>query len=490
MAAHSVRDQRYARVVDREVAPLWHDRFARLLWRHLPALPDDALVLDVHSGPGHTAGELLERLGSTVRVVALEPQETLRNLAKARLSDFSERVYVKPGDIADITEMADATYDLVVANLVLGEAQDLGVALRELLRVTRAGGSVLLTLPMDGSWVEVEDLFREVLRGADQKDAARRLRHLARLRPTGYELAKVAADLGIGQHHFVIEQERFNLLFKSGREFLFAPVIELGPLRMWKAILGQQAAPQELFWQLKESIDAYFSDSVFSVSVVAGVLHLRKPAPGAAGAQAAVETSGAYWGHYPELDALWQQAERLELEDEELDLDIDVDEEPAASRAVQARPGDADVHPVDDGGDIDDVDDVATSASSASSSSRMDMNAEDEAIFALLEAPSRDADSELDALLDQVLEFAGTEEPAAPPAAPPPGLIDELVPEALLQIAPVSDVKTKPGDTLTRIRSLLPPPPGADTPAPPNAAPRRGPSRPPPPPAGKLSKKR
>lgn len=471
MAAHSVRDQRYARVVDREVAPLWHDRFARLLWRHLPSLPDDALVLDVHSGPGHTSGELLERSGRGVRVVALEPQETLRNLAKARLSAFSDRVYVKPGEFADITEMGDGTYDLVVANLVLGEAHDLGVALRELLRVTKPGGSVLLTLPMDGSWEEVEDLFREVLRTADQKDAARRLRHLGRLRPTGHEMAKVATDLGVGQHHFVIEHERFNLLFKSGREFLFSPVIELGPLRMWKAILGEQAAPQELFWQLKEAIDAYFSDSVFSVSVVAGVLHLRKPAPGAAGAQAAVETSGAYWGQYPELDALWQQAERLELEDEDLDLDIDVDDEPPQARAAR-QPAEPETE-------------------TSSSSSRMNMNAEDEAIFALLDTPVRDADNELDALLDQVLEFAGNDEPSSP-AIQPVGLQGELVPEALLQIAPVSDLKTKPGDTLTRIRSLLPPPPeggeGSSQARPSPPAPRRGP--PPPPPLGKLPKKR
>jgi hypothetical protein len=121
----------------------------------------------------------------------------------------------------------------------------------------------------------------------------------------------------------------------------------------------------------------------------------------------------------------------------------------------------------------------------------MNMNAEDEAIFALLDTPVRDADNELDALLDQVLEFAGNDEPSSP-AIQPVGLQGELVPEALLQIAPVSDLKTKPGDTLTRIRSLLPPPPeggeGSSQARPSPPAPRRGP--PPPPPLGKLPKKR
>ncbi len=478
VSAQTVRDERYARAIDREVAPLWHDRFARLLWRHLPLTEEAPLVLDVHCGPGRTTQELLMRLPDGARVVALEPSESLRALAKARLSPYGQQVYVKDGDLADVTEMGDETYDTVVANLVLSDAQDFSGALGELLRVTKPGGSVLVTMPMDGSWVEVEDLFREVLRGAELGDAARRLRHLGRLRPTGHEMARTVADLGIGPHHFVLEQERFSLLFRSGREFLFAPVVELGPLRAWKAIIGRHQAPQELFWQLKESIDAYFLDAVFSVSVVAGVLHVRKPAPGAAGAQLAVDTTGAYWGAFPELDALWQQAERRDLEEEEIDLEIEMDSGPIPiGDPEQEPPAVAEV-------------------------SRADMNAEDEAIFALLDQPSGGGsdNTELDALLDQVLEFAGPEH--GPSATNERG---EFVPEALLAVGPLADIKTEPGDTLSRIRSLLPPPPDGETqieplygddidpdPAPvtqPTATPRRRGVPPPPPPTGKLKRK-
>jgi SAM-dependent methyltransferase len=467
-AAQNVRDERFARAIDREVSPLWHDRFARLLWRHLPRRTTEALALDVHCGPGHTTLELLHRLPPGSRVVALEPQESLRMLAKAKLAEFSQQVYVKQGELVDVTGMADETYDAVVANLVLSDAQDFSAALQELLRVTKPGGSVLVTLPMDGSWVEVEDLLREVLRGAELKDAARRLRHLGRMRPTGHEMVRTVTDLGIGPHNFVLEQERFNLLFRSGREFLFAPVVELGPLRTWKAIIGPHDAPQELFWRLKESIDAYFLDSVFSVSIVAGLLHLRKPAPGAAGAQAAVDTSGAHWGQFPELDALWQQVERRELEEEDLDLDIDMDSGP-----IQ----------------------VGTDDEVAASASQMHMSAEDEAIFALLDHPARAAgnDSELDDLLDQVLEFAGGEEDAAASSAPS----GEMIPEALLRVGPAAELETKPGDTLSRIRSLLPPPPEAT----PRPMPRPAPAEtdptlprprraPPPPPPGKLRRKK
>src|SRR5690606_3455149 len=127
------------------------------------------------------------------------------------------------------------------------------------------------------------------------------------------------------------EQERSSLLFASGREFLFSPVIEHGPLRLWKAILGAHEKPQELFWKLKETIDAYHADSVFSVTVVLGLLHIRVPEPGAGAAHTAAETAGEYWRRYPQLDALFGRAERGEVE-EDIDIDLEDDDDEIGAR--------------------------------------------------------------------------------------------------------------------------------------------------------------
>lgn len=436
--AQSVREQRIARTLDREVAPLWHDRFARLLYRHLPR-GADCFTLDVHCGPGRTTYELLERLGPNSRVLALEPDPALRNLAKARMrTEWKRRVYLKDGALTDVVGMGADTYDLVTANLVLGEVQSFRESLREILRVTKPGGYVLATLPMAGTWAEVEDLFREVLRDASLKDAARRLRHLARMRPTGNDLARTIADLGVGPNHFVVEQERASLLFASGREFLFSPVIEHGPLRSWKAILGAHAKPQELFWKLKEAIDAYHSASVFSVTVALGVLVVRVPAPGAAGAHSAAETVGEYWRRYPELDAIFQRAERADGEDDiDIDLDLDLEDEDEERPAATGLPPDAAPPP-------------------SASSSSMTMSAEDQAIFAQLDKPAtqQEDNAELDALLDQVLEFAK-----------PSDEIEELDDAELEELEPDIDLP-RPGETLKRIKSLLPPPPRIPPPPP------------------------
>src|SRR5690606_14849300 len=106
----------------------------------------------------------------------------------------------------------DDAYDLVVANLVLNEAHDLTEAVAGLVRVTKPGGTLLATLPLDGTWVEAEDLLQEVLRDAGLTEATNRVRRMASLRPTGADVAGVATSLGIPRDHVLVVQDRFSLL--------------------------------------------------------------------------------------------------------------------------------------------------------------------------------------------------------------------------------------------------------------------------------------
>jgi SAM-dependent methyltransferase len=334
-AATSLRDRRVGRVIDREIAPIWHDRFARMLIRNLPSnLPNaDVTALDIHCGVGRTTAELLSRLGASARVMALEPDDILLELARTRMRpEWKNRVYLKAGNFDDVTAMSDDSYNLVVANLVLGETGDVASALGEMIRVNRIGGRVLATLPLGGSWNEVEDIFSEVLRDAGLHAANRRLDRLRELRPTGPNLAQLVRQLGVAEDDFVIEQERFHMLFPSGREFLFAPVVEHGPLRLWKAVIGKDGTPQELFWRLKEAIDTYYTGHVLAVNVLAGLINIHvakgteSPGP---------RLAARYWRHYPTLDALWGglaagyvriSEPAVPFTDADLDFDLEIDD--------------------------------------------------------------------------------------------------------------------------------------------------------------------
>ncbi|HLT37349.1 MAG TPA: class I SAM-dependent methyltransferase, partial [Enhygromyxa sp.] len=287
-SAASVREQKLARVIDREVAPIWHDRFARLLLRELPA-NTGTFALDIHSGPGHTTAELLQRLDESSRVVALGRDPWLMQVSKTRVRpEWKRRVYFKAGDMDDVPGMGDGTYDLAIANLVLGEqVVDWKAALAELVRVTKPGGQVLATLPMHGTWAEVEDLFEELLRDEGMRREVVTLQQLRRRRPKSSQLVAGLRELGLADDDVVVEHERFEMLFRSGREFLFAPVIEHGPLRLWKAIIGRAEKPQALFWRFKEAIDTYYAGHVLAVSVVAGLIRVRVPGVGVPGSFAA-----------------------------------------------------------------------------------------------------------------------------------------------------------------------------------------------------------
>lgn len=110
--AASLRDRRVARVIDREIAPIWHDRFARLIVRNLPG-SSDVIALDIHCGVGRTTAELLARLGPAARVLAIEPDDTLIEMAKTRMRpEWRNRVYLKPGNFDDVAGMADDSYNL------------------------------------------------------------------------------------------------------------------------------------------------------------------------------------------------------------------------------------------------------------------------------------------------------------------------------------------------------------------------------------------
>ena len=103
-----------------------------------------------------------------------------------------------------------------------------------------------------------------------------------------YEASLPDADTAVrwleaaGFESVSIGVDRFDLLFKSAREFFFAPIIEMGPLPIWKQIAGGRGDEmQDVFFFVKEAIETYFAGAVFPLGLVIGCLQGRKPVPAA-----------------------------------------------------------------------------------------------------------------------------------------------------------------------------------------------------------------
>jgi ubiquinone/menaquinone biosynthesis C-methylase UbiE len=272
----SLKVEKLARIYDEEIAPVWGTRFGKMLLRNL-SVPERGQVLDVSCGTGWPTIEILRRMTDGSRLIAIDASSAMLDVARRKVADLGplgkKGVFFRTESAVPKLSFTDDVYDLVVCNLGLDEMPSLDTALRDFSRVAKRGGEVRCTLPLEGTFQEFHDLYREVLIKHDRHEALERLeKHIAR-HPTIEDVERAMRNANLEGD---IEIEEFTLLFKSSREFFFAPVIEYGPLGEWKDIAGNGQEMQDVFWYIKEAIDAYFDGRPFQVTVKAGCIIGKK----------------------------------------------------------------------------------------------------------------------------------------------------------------------------------------------------------------------
>lgn len=269
------RQQKIAAAYDSDIWPLVPARAAELMLRALPK-PASANALELGCATGHLTLEVAERLDADSRILALDASPPLIAQAEARRTQHPAGHKVSFRVVDPATPPPAGAHDLVLANMTVGEAPHPVAAVGEMVRALKPGGRLLLTLTLSGSWAEFLDLYGDVL---TEQGKYQGLAALARHRAAAPVADTAVAWLeGAGLTDVAVEVNRFELLFKSAREFFFAPIVELGPLPMWKQIAGHGEEMQDVFFFIKEAIETYFSGTVFPVSMVIGCLSGTKPA--------------------------------------------------------------------------------------------------------------------------------------------------------------------------------------------------------------------
>jgi len=266
---------RLAKVYDGEIVPAYAARFASLLMRHVP-LRQRSRVVEIGCATGQVTRELATRLGGGSHLTALDAGEAFVNEARARIeaeADAHAPVTFQLGDPLALP-VDDQAADVVVSNLAVAAAADPGAAVAEMARVLVPGGEAVLTTPLRGSWTEFLDLFRDVLRESGRnQNLATVDRYVAAL-PDGDAAIRWLEQAGLGDVE--LEVERWEILFKTAREFFFSPLVELGPLSGWKRLAGSGDDMQDAFFFTKEAIDHYFKGRPFAVTVVGAAVWGRK----------------------------------------------------------------------------------------------------------------------------------------------------------------------------------------------------------------------
>ncbi len=99
-------------------------------------------VLDVGCGPGHQAYELSSIVGPTGQITGVDPAESAIAIASRRCSGLSNARF-RLGEAANLP-FDDQEFDSVMSSQVFEYLNDVDSGLREMYRVLRPGGRVLI----------------------------------------------------------------------------------------------------------------------------------------------------------------------------------------------------------------------------------------------------------------------------------------------------------------------------------------------------------
>ena len=181
----------------------------------------------------------LHLLDNVPRLIAIDGSAAMLDIARTKIGEMGvKNVYFRSESAVPKLSFADDVYVMVICILGLSDFERPESALKDFARVTRPGGEVRCTLPLLGTFQEFFDIYREVLTKHDKHETLQALQDYLTTNlwdvDQCYEWMETA-----GLEDASVEVDEFSMLFKSSREFFFAPVIEYGPLSEWKQVAGK-----------------------------------------------------------------------------------------------------------------------------------------------------------------------------------------------------------------------------------------------------------
>jgi ubiquinone/menaquinone biosynthesis C-methylase UbiE len=257
---------------DAHVVPRYSALFGRMLLSEVPSR-ERMQVLDVGCGSGYPALEILRRLGEGGRVIAIDPDPGLLDLARRRaLDDAGRRIFFKV-ETAEQLSFGDEVFDLIVANLGLSSVDRPDRALHEMHRVIASAGKLVITQALAGTFEEVLDMFREIALKHEKTALAQRVERVAARFPTASTLEAAVAGAGFNEVRVTVEE--LTLPFPSAAAIFRDPMLHHIALPEWRWIAGFEEGGERLLDEVARSLETYFGRGPISLHVQAGLVTAR-----------------------------------------------------------------------------------------------------------------------------------------------------------------------------------------------------------------------
>jgi ubiquinone/menaquinone biosynthesis C-methylase UbiE len=271
---------------DSVVVPRYSTLFSRPL---LDAIPRGTRgqVLDLGCGTGHPAIDVLRRMTDHGRVIAVDRDSGLVDLARRRaIESHGKRIFFKVEPAHELS-FGDEVFDIVVGNLVLG-AVDTELSwggaglppgeravLGEVRRVLAPGGRALLSRPLAGTFEEVIDMLREVALRRDLGPAQKRVELLAARYPTREAWAEQLTSAGFAPVD--VQAHEHKLAFKSARDLFADPLVRAIAVSEWRWVAGLEAGSETVLTDCERALETYFAGGPVSLTVIAGAASAGRP---------------------------------------------------------------------------------------------------------------------------------------------------------------------------------------------------------------------
>ncbi len=273
------RFERLTRAYEDEIYPVFDHWFTEPL---VAALNDFGIsksewksshVLDLGAGAGHVSAALASHKPATL--VSVDASGAMLNLLYENDPSAGSATLVRAGGPGAGLPFASNSFDLVVGRARADAGADPWASRHELRRVCRGGGRLAISAALQGTWVEPLELLDETLQRRNDQTARQALSAYQSKFPSAEALAAQLQSEGWSQAKVNVTHKQ--VLFRSGREFFFSPLIELGPLRAWKALVGKGEPLQAAFAGVKDAIDTYYAGRPFAVTVGIATITATKP---------------------------------------------------------------------------------------------------------------------------------------------------------------------------------------------------------------------